>query len=175
MLNNHLLYRMMIFNLCCLALAYWAWGQGFVQDMFEHDASRMTYAALVLFAIGTLSCFGRAFKVSTTLNAQKLGYGAEINGVKFLEKSAHLNLIGEIIVTIGLTGTAIGVVMMLNSFNAGSLSDPAKVVETATALGEGVGTAFRSTIVSAILWIWHSVNVQMLRTATIFMLEDSKV
>lgn len=174
MLNSLLIYRMMIFNLCCLALAYWAWGQGFVQDMFTHDASRMTYAALILFFIGTLSCFGRALKVSTTLNELKLGNLVQINGVKFLEKSSHLNLIGEIIVTIGLTGTAIGVVMMLHSFNAGSLSDPAKVVETATALGEGVGTAFRSTIVSAILWVWHSVNVQMLRTATVLLIEDAK-
>ena len=174
MLRNHLIYRMLIFNLCCLALAYWAWGQGFVQDMFKFDASRMTYAALVLFSVGTLSCFGRAQKVSVSLNELKSGREFIINGVKFEAKSAHLNLIGEIIVTIGLTGTAIGVVMMLKSFNAGSLSDPAKVVETATALGEGVGTAFRSTIVSAILWVWHSVNVQMLRTASILLIEDAK-
>lgn len=174
MLNNHLIYRMLMFNMCCLALTYWAWGQGFVQDMFVHDASRMTYAALILFAIGTISCFARAFKVSLELNNMKAGGFSEINGVKFLEKSAHLDDIGNIIVTIGLTGTAIGVVMMLHSFSAGSLSDPAKVVETATALGEGVGTAFRSTIVSAMLWMVHIVNVRMLRTATILMIEDSR-
>lgn len=174
MLGNLLIYRMAIVNLLLSAGAVWAWQRGFVADMFENDSSYMTYAATALFVFGSASCLARAIKVSAMLNALKSGSAIKINRVKFIEKAAHLDDIGDIIVTIGLTGTAIGVVMMLHGFKAGSLADPAKVVETAAMLGDGVGTAFRSTIVSAILWMWHVTNLRMLKTATVTMLEDAQ-
>lgn len=174
MLRNLLLYRMAIFNACGIAAAIWAWQQGYVADMFLNDRSYMTYVAVVLFAIGVASAFQRAFKVSAILNGLKRGAKPKLNGTKILEKAVHLDVIGHLIVTVGLTGTAIGIVMMLHSFRAGSLTDPAKVVETATMLSEGMGTAFRSTIVSAILWMVHIVNVQTLKTATVQMIEDAK-
>lgn len=173
MLRNLLIYRLVIFNACCLAAVAWAWQRGFIADMYGNDASYMTWAATALFAIGAASAFMRAGKTSQLLNAIKAGNRTKINGTKMLAKAGHLNDIGNLIVTAGLVGTAIGVVMMLHSFQAGSLTDPAKVVETATALGEGVGTAFRSTIVSAILWMWHIVNVRMLLTAMIVAIEDA--
>lgn len=174
MLNNLLIYRLLIFNVLCAAAVGWAWQRGFVADMFLRDKSYMTYAAAILFGIGTLSLFWRAFKVSHALNRIKAGATLRINATKLTEKNAHLDDIGDLIVTIGLTGTAIGVVIMLHSFNPESLSDPSKVVETATMLGEGIGTAFRSTIVSAIVWMVHIVNLRMLKTATVLMIEDAK-
>jgi len=173
MLNHLLVYRLVIFNSLGLGLFAWAWQRGFVADMFGKDSSYMTYVAAALFILGSISCFARARKVGAILNVMKKGMMPQVNGVKFEAKAAHLDDIGDLIVTIGLTGTAIGVVMMLHSFSAGSLSDPAKIVETATALGDGVGTAFRSTIVSAIAWCWHLVNLRMLKTATSLMLSDA--
>jgi hypothetical protein len=174
MLRNLLIYRMAIVNILFLAGLAWAWQMGFVADMFVNDRSYMTYAATALFALGTLSCFMRARKVSAILNVMKRGMKPVVNGVKFMEKSAHLDDVGDLIVVIGLTGTAIGVVMMLHSFNAGSLTDPAKVVETASMLSDGVGTAFRSTIVSSIAWACHVVNLRMLKTAQTLMIGDAK-
>lgn len=174
MLRNLLIYRMAIVNILFLSGLAWAWQAGFVRDMFVNDRSYMTYAAALLFAFGTASCFARACKVSVILNAMKRGMKLTVNGVKFTEKSAHLDDVGDLIVTLGLTGTAIGVVMMLNSFAAGSLTDPAKVVETAAMLGDGVGTAFRSTIVSAVCWMAHVVNLRMLKTASIMMICDAE-
>ena len=174
MLNNLLIYRLMIFNILCSLAVGWAWQRGFVEDMFLKDASYMTYAALALFAAGLVSTFGRAFKISGLLNTLKRRRHILLNGPKLIEKAAHLDDIGNLIVTAGLVGTAIGVVMMLHSFDAGSLTDPAKVVETASMLSDGVGTAFRSTIVSAIAWMVHIVNVRMLKTATVMLIEDAK-
>ena len=174
MLNNLLVYRLMIFNFLCAAGLAWAWQMGFVADMYGNDDSYMTYAATALFGLGTVSCFARAAKVSAILNLMKKGMRPEVNGAKFTEKSAHLDDVGDLIVTAGLTGTAIGVVIMLHSFHPESLSDPAKIVETATMLGNGIGTAFRATIVSAILWMIHTVNLRMLKTATVLMLADSQ-
>ena len=174
MLKNLLIYRLVIFNVLCGAGLAWAWQRGFVADMFLRDESRMTYVATALFLLGTLSLFFRSAKVSHALNRIKSGAPVRINAAKFTEKNAHLDDVGDLIVTAGLAGTAIGVVMMLHSFNAESLSDPSKVVETATMLGNGIGTAFRSTIVSAIAWMAHIVNLRMLKTATVLMLEDSK-
>lgn len=174
MLINLLLYRLGLFNVLCLIGGGWAWQSGFVEDMFLKDDSYMTFAAAALFTVGVTSTFSRARVVSWALNRLKGGQRFPINGVKLLEKAAHLDDIGNLIVTIGLIGTAIGVVMMLASFEAGSLTDPAKVVETARMLGDGVGTAFRSTIVSAVLWCWHIVNVRMLKTATVLLIEDSR-
>ncbi|MDP1702573.1 MAG: hypothetical protein Q8L53_16670 [Aestuariivirga sp.] len=173
MLKNLLIYRLLIFNVLCGAGLAWAWQRGFVADMFLRDESRMTYVASILFFTGTVSLFWRSFKVGSALNRIKAGAVLRINAAKFTEKNAHLDDIGDLIVTAGLTGTAIGVVIMLHSFNPESLSDPAKVVETATMLGNGIGTAFRSTIVSAIVWMAHIVNLRMLKTATVLMLSDS--
>ena len=173
-LRNLLVYRLAIFNILCLVAFAWAWQRGFVADMYLPDRSYMTYAASVMFVIGTASAFARAIKISGLLNRLKSGDPIDINGPKTIEKQAHLDDIGSLIVTIGLTGTAIGVVMMLHSFQAGSLTDPAKVAETAAMLGEGVGTAFRSTIVSAIAWMWHVVNIRMLKTATVALIEDAR-
>ena len=174
MLDSLLIFRMTIFNALAAAGVVWAYQMGFVTDMFGNDDSYMTYVATVLFLFGTISCFARARKISAHLDRLKRGFTPEFNGAKFMEKSAHLDDIGDLIVVIGLTGTAIGVVLMLRAFDAGSLTDPAKVVETATALGEGLGTAFRSTIVSSILWCIHLVNLRMLKTATILAVEDSQ-
>lgn len=174
MLNNLLIYRLVIFNVLYAAGVAWAWQRGFVADMFLRDESHMTYVAAVLFLLGTFSLFWRAAKVSHALNRIKAGAIIRINAAKFIEKNAHLDDAGDLIVVAGLTGTAIGVVIMLHSFNPESLSDPAKVVETATMLGNGIGTAFRSTIVSSFVWMAHFVNLRMLKTATVIMLEDSK-
>lgn len=174
MLNNLLIYRLVIFNVLYAAGVAWAWQRGFVADMFINDGSHMTYVAAALFFAGTLSLFWRSIKVGGALNRLKAGASLRINAAKFTEKNAHLDDIGDLIVTVGLTGTAIGVVIMLHSFNPESLSDPAKVVETATMLGNGIGTAFRSTIVSAIVWMVHIVNLRMLKTATVLMIEDAK-
>lgn len=174
MLKNLLIYRLVIFNVLCGAGLAWAWQRGFVADMYLRDDSHMTYVATALFLLGTVSLFWRAGKVSHALNRIKAGVVIRINGAKFIEKNAHLDDTGDLIVVAGLTGTAIGVVIMLHSFNPESLSDPAKVVETATMLGNGIGTAFRSTIVSSFVWMAHFVNLRMLKTATVMMLEDSK-
>lgn len=173
-LRNLLVYRLALFNILCLLAFAWAWQRGFVADMYLPDKSYMTYAASLLFLLGAASIAARAVKTSSAINRLKRGDRLSINGPKTLEKQAHLDDIGNLIVTIGLTGTAIGVVMMLHSFKAGSLTDSAKVVETAAMLGDGVGTAFRSTIVSAIAWCWHICNLRMLKTATVALIEDSR-
>ncbi|MDZ4818537.1 MAG: MotA/TolQ/ExbB proton channel family protein [Planctomycetota bacterium] len=174
MLNNLLIYRLVIFNFLCGAGLAWAWQRGFVADMFLRDESHMTYVATILFFIGTFSLFWRSIKVGSALNRIKAGARLHVCAAKFTEKNAHLDDIGDLIVTAGLVGTAIGVVIMLHSFNPESLSDPSKVVETATMLGNGIGTAFRATIVSAIIWMVHIVNLRMLKTATVLMIEESK-
>lgn len=174
MLKNLLVYRLVLFNLLCAIALGWAWQKGIVLGLFLKDSSYMTYVAVVLFGLGLISTFSRAIKVSTLLNKLKRRHALAISGPKLLEKNAHIEDIGNLIVTAGLVGTAMGVVMMLDSFDAGSLSDPSKVVETAAMLSEGVGTAFRSTLVSAVVWMVHAVNYRMLRTASVMLVEDAK-
>ena len=165
---------MAIINLLFIAGLGWAWQRGFVADMFGNDRSYMTYAAAALFVMGTLSCFARARKVSAILNVMKKGMTPQVNGVKFLEKNAHLDDIADYIVVVGLLGTAIGVVMMLAQFNAENLSDPAKGIMTVLLASEGLGTAFRSTIVSVVAWLWFRPSLRMLKTATVTMIEDAR-
>ena len=175
MLSNLLIYRFCIFNVLCAVVLGWAYTQGYVLDMFSKDASYMTYVAVVLFAIGTASCTARVLKISRLLNRNKITNrqfnelypSAPISGPKLIEKHAHLDMLGDLILTVGLTGTAIGIVMMLNSF-AGGIN-----AESASQVVDAMGTAFRSTIVSAFAWMWHEVNVRMLKTATVILVEDA--
>ena len=174
MLNNLLICRLMIFNILCAVAFGWAWQLGWVEDMFLKDASYMTYAALALFAVGLVSTFGRAAKIGGLLNTLKRRRHISLNGNKLIEKAAHLDDIGVLIALAGLAGTAIGVMMMLHSFDIGSLTDAARAEHTASMLLNGLGTAFRSTLVATFALGAHIVNVRMLRTATVMLIEDAK-
>lgn len=122
--------RLIILNTCWLALVVWAAFMGYVQFVFTHDISGLSYvisALLVVVLAGSI--FGRA---------------------------AHLHRAEVWLVTLGLIGNVVGFIIALQEIDPGALGTPEGVQRVASSLLAGMGVAFCSTLVGAIAALWVS-------------------
>lgn len=176
MLNNLLLYRIIIVNLIGAGLMAYAAAQGWISTVIAGDSTGLVYAMIGLFVIFIVSLFIRAMKVSQGLNETKFGVRrpGSINGAKFMEKMAHLDDIPNWLVTLGLLGTVIGIMISLTGISQDSLLDADGVKSAITQLMAGMQVAFCTTIAGGVLGLWCDINRRILRTAAVLMLEDSK-
>lgn len=179
MLSNLLLFRLTIANLCGFALLTWAWTLGYVQQVFKGDISHISYVIAALFAVGLVSTFWRATKVSAALNETKAGvptvYGRrklQAAASKMHAKSAHVGDVAEWLVTLGLIGNVIGFVIALRGVNVGAVGTAEGAQEVAAQLLMGMGVAFYSTLAGSVLALWTTINRRMLETATSLLVED---
>lgn len=169
MLHNLLLYKLVVINLCAAAAVVYAWQHGFVQMVYAADTSYICYAITALFAVGLLSVFQRALKVSHALNAIKTGEHPFINAAKFLAKGDYIADIAQWLAVLGLTGTVVGFIMALNDINVDG--DPKAMV--AQLIG-GMAVAFYTTLAGGVTGLWLELNNRILKTATACMVEDAK-
>lgn len=169
MLNNLLIYKLVILNALALAGLVCAWHLGLVQMVYAADSSYICYGITALFAVGLASVFQRALKVSHTLNAIKTDEHPFINGAKFTAKGDHIADIAQWLAVLGLTGTVVGFIMALNDINVDG--DPKAMV--AQLIG-GMAVAFYTTLAGGVTGLWLELNNRILKTATISMIEDAK-
>lgn len=169
MLHNLLLYKLVVINLCAMAGLVYAWQLGLVQMVYAADTSYICYAITVLFAVGLLSVFQRALKVSRLLNAIKADERPFISAAKFLAKGDFIADIAQWVAVLGLTGTVVGFIMALNDINVDG--DPKAMV--AQLIG-GMAVAFYTTLAGGVTGLWLELNNRILRTATACMVEDAK-
>lgn len=173
MLNNLLIYRMLVVNTCVAALFIWATMQGYVQTIIEGDSSRITLGIIGLFAIGIWSLGVRTFKVSTVLNRLKRGEAVSVDAAKFIAKGEHIDDISGWLVTLGLIGTVVGFIMALSSMDQGAMATAQGVQAAIGKLVEGMQVAIYTTLAGAFFGLWIDINRRILKTATILMIEDS--
>lgn len=175
MLNFLLLYRLIIVNLIGFVILGFAFSKGWVMPVLDGDSTRLVYVMIALFVVFQVSLFIRAGKISALLNKTKRKAPLPaINGVKFLEKMAHLDEISDWLVTLGLLGTVIGMSIALFGVDQNSLGSPEGVKAVVTGLIGGMQVALYTTIVGGVLGFWCSINRRILRTAAVVMLEDVK-
>jgi hypothetical protein len=169
MLNNLLVMRLAVINICAMAGVAYAWQHGLVQMVYAADTSYICYAITALFAVGLLSVFQRALKVSRALNFIKTYRMPLVNGAKFTAKGDHIADIAQWLAVLGLTGTVVGFIMALNDINVDG--DPKAMV--AQLIG-GMAVAFYTTLAGGVTGLWLELNNRILRTATACMIEDAK-
>ena len=173
MLTNLLMYRLLIFNGCGIALVIWASMRGYL-DYLARDSSGISYLILAVFAVGMFSVMRRSLKVTAALNAIKNSESVDINRVKFVAKGSHIDVLGSVCVGLGFFGTVVGIISMLFSGGGitsdGSASGIAAIIDQILA---GGGIAFITTAVGLLTSLWLEMNMVMLTTATTCMLEDA--
>lgn len=169
MLNNLLIYRMLLVNFCLfLVLGYLA-SKGTIQYVFANDHSGITYVITGIFTVGLVGTFHRAIKTSKALNQLK-EYSIENeapvwlknNVAKMPVKNAYLHTIMNILTGLGIIGTTIGMAAMLGQM--ANMSQDAIV--------HGASIAFMCTLVGLSTAIWTEINVRMLDTATNLLVKD---
>jgi len=134
MLQNHLIYRLIIINAAFIAATTWALAQGYVAPMFIEDTTRICFIILAVFIVGMVSLFNRATKVTSILNGIKSGEPAKIDGQKFLAKGLHISSIANWLLQLGLLGTVIGIAMSAGAVSSGDLSNAGGAKEMVASL-----------------------------------------
>src|SRR5690348_1233062 len=112
-------FRLFILNFAGLCFVIWAAWLGYVQFVFSHDVSHISYLITAVFVASM--------------------------GALFLGKSAHLERVEVWLVTLGLIANVIGFVVALRGIDTSSLGTPDGVQKVAAHLLEGMGVAFYGT------------------------------
>ena len=168
MLKNLLIYRLLLVNLAGLYGLFFAYQQGWVEAIYNADASYITGVITFLFVLVTASAFIQAGKVGKYINQVKVGipwaYTA-LDSIKRLHKLAHIDRAAGWMYTLGLIGTVIGFMIAFNDIDMSLIGDASGVQTLAAQLISGVGTSLVTTLVGAIFGLWTEVNYKMIVTA----------
>lgn len=124
--------RLYVLNVAFACFVIWAAWLGYVQFVFSHDISKISYLITAVFL-------------------------ASMAGV-FMGKTAHLERVEVWLVTLGLIGNVVGFILALQNIDTGSLGSAEGVQKVAASLLAGMGVAFCSTLVGAVAALWTSVN-----------------
>lgn len=122
--------RLIILNVCWIALVVWAAAQGYVSFVFTHDVSNISYVIAAVLAVALVAAFA--------------GY------------REHLARVEVWLVTLGLIGNVVGFILALQEIDTGSLGSAEGVQRVAASLLAGMGVAFCSTLVGAVGALWLS-------------------
>jgi flagellar motor component MotA len=124
--------RLAILNFGFACFLAWAAWLGYVQFVFTHDVSHISYLISAVFV-------------------------AAMAGV-FLGRTGHLERVEVWLVTLGLIGNVVGFILALQNIDTGSLGTADGVQKVAASLLAGMGVAFCSTLVGAVAALWISIN-----------------
>lgn len=122
--------RLIVLNTCWAALVVWASVMGYVQFVFTHDVSGLSYIISALFVVGLAAAFAG--------------------------RTSHLHRTEVWLVTLGLIGNVVGFLIALQDIDTSSLASADGVQKVASNLLAGMGVAFCSTLVGAIAALWIS-------------------
>ena len=179
MLNNLLMYRLMLFNGAALALLIWAFVLGWPQFLLSNDVSHIGYVMITLFVVGMLSLFTRATKVTSAMNLVKstrdkslIGEDVKHKIRKFPTKAGHLEDIANWLVVLGLIGNIVGFAIALYGLRGADIGSADAAQKVVVGLLSGLAVAFYTTLIGALLGLWMDINRRLLKTATELLLQD---
>src|SRR3546814_12331199 len=163
MLQNLLVYRLIVVNFFAMAMLFWAWSQGHVQTVIRGDESKLTYAIVLLFLVGMCSIVARAYRVAKALNTLKRGGANKINPEKFVAKGDHIDEIATWLVTLGLIGTVVGFIVALSALSGGNLTNAQGIQVMIGKMTAGMQAAIYTTLAGSVLGFWLEVNKRNLQ------------
>lgn len=135
------LFRLTIFNFAGADVLVAAWQMGYVQQVFTHDISHISYGIAAVFGASIAAMFLAAWRGQQT---------------------AWLADVSEWLVTLGLIGNVVGFVIALSGIATADVGSAEGAQKIAAQLLSGMGVAFYSTLVGAVTALWLSVNRRIL-------------
>lgn len=171
MLSNLLIYRLIVLNASGAAFVGWACAEGYISILFAGEKTGIGYGIVALFLVGLVGLAQRAWKASRALNKLKFkqfGYSDDL--IKFRIKNAYLGDVAVWLVTLGIIGTAVGLIIAISGL-ALSGSNP---TESINHVVSGMKTALLNSVMGMSLGLWSEVNFRILSTATELLIKDSQ-
>ncbi|TGV15845.1 hypothetical protein EN816_00920 [Mesorhizobium sp. M8A.F.Ca.ET.173.01.1.1] len=120
--------RLAILNFGFACFVAWAWTLGYVQFVFTHDVSHISYLISAVF----LWSIARVFR----------------------GKTDHLEEAEKQLTGLGFIGTLVGFILALSGLAAGSMDTAEGLMHIGTGLLSGVGVAFCASLVGVICAQW---------------------
>lgn len=172
-MRNHLMFRLIIMNMCGVALLLWSMHHGFFQSVVSDPVS---YTIVGLFLIGMISVCQRAKRVTHLMNLVKQDrIPRYIEPEKFLQKMEHLHSIPAWCAGLGFLGTLWGIKIAMASLGESGISTAVEAQSSLPQLFVGMNFAVNTTLTALVAAIWLEINTQTLRTAAVCMLDDLRV
>lgn len=120
--------RLFVLNVAFACFVIWSAWLGYVQFVFSHDISHLSYLITAVF----VWCVARVF------------WG----------KTDHLEEAEKQLTGLGFIGTLVGFILALSGISDGSMSSPDGLMRIGTGLLSGVGVAFCASLVGVICAQW---------------------
>jgi hypothetical protein len=122
--------RLIVLNVCWLALVVWSYGMGYLTFVFNGDGSYASYVIAGILAVSLVAAF--------------------------MGVTRHLKEAAWLCETLGFVGTLVGITIGLSGVDVSSLGSAEGIIAAGNSLFAGMGTAFCSTITGAfaMLWLW---------------------
>lgn len=120
--------RLIVLNVCWLALVVWSYGMGYLTFVFEHDVSGISYVISAVLAVALVAAL-----------------------------VGHLRILPHArtwVVMLGLIGNLAGFVIALQGMAGGDMQSADGLLKMGMGLIDGLGVAFCSTLVGAIAALW---------------------
>lgn len=128
--------KLFVVTVAAACFLVWTWWLDYLQFVFAHDVSRISYLITAVFIVALIATF--------------------------MGKTSHLERVEIWVVTLGLIGNVVGFIIALQHIDMGSLGTAEGVQKVAANLLAGMGTAFCSTLVGAVAALWTSINAWVL-------------
>lgn len=120
--------RLIVLNVCWLALVVWSYGMGYLTFVFEHDVSGISYVISAVLAVALVATF--------------VGHHRILPHARVWT------------VMLGLIGNLCGFVVALQGMAGADMQSAAGLLKMGTGLIDGLGVAFCSTLVGAVAALW---------------------
>lgn len=158
-----LFYEFTILNSVLFVGLLSAWDLGILQIIYETDVSRITVIQSCLFVLVWLWEFVLARKIAISIAQPGSKWHPD---TKKLLRSQHqfktIQFLSQSLVALGLLGTVIGFAFAMQAIDPDSAGDVDKAGEMIGILGAGLGVAFYTTIVGAVLGLWIDFNRRLI-------------
>lgn len=170
MLNNLLIYRVMVLNLVIFCGVVWALANGYIQILFEGETTGIGYAMVLVAAVAFAAFLVRVWKTSKAMNDVKAGVWVDVR--KFSIKSSFVGSVAVWLVTLGLIGNILGFSIAVESLDLTGGTDAA--LAAISGMIAGMKVAFYTTLIGTSLGLWLAVNGHILRVAIALLKIDSE-
>jgi hypothetical protein len=150
---------------------------GILLPIFAADPSFISHAIVVVFLFSQVILSYRLWLIRREINFLERG-GQPKNsdflktlslgdGFKLLEERAAVrllfpNLLINALVVLGLVGTLVGFILLLQGITPAMVGDVSKVAELVALIARGMGVALVTTLIGSVLNLWARANFTLL-------------
>jgi len=168
-MSNNLIPKWIIINSTIAAgfIAAYAYG---ILDLFIQDNTYMTQGIIVLGTLFIISSFFTTKAINDDFKKVEaiwsINSDIDILVEQWNNRLMFYRLAGPILVTLGLLGTILGVIMAFSGIGPDIINDVAKSSKAIQILLSGLGTAFTTTMWGMIFMLWNMINLHNMVTAS---------